>query len=176
MKLQSTPKYLKQLFILAAIVIGLSGSAQAQGTLTWNWTWSGTYSGSGALVTTDVTSAGYNGFSGYLITGITGTFDGQTITSLDPVGSFGSGSGDNLVSNSSPYLDYEGINFTAGLHNYNIIFYNTLYYVGLDLGGVGLGYDSGTFNATTATVPEPSMLALTALGGLSWFSFLRRRK
>ena len=174
-------KHIKQLFILTVAIIGLGSSAMAQGTLTWNWTWSGTYSGSGTLITADAISS-YGSDTGYLITGITGTFNGQTITSLDAVESFRD-DGDNLVSDSSPQLDTEGIVFSTTAETFNIFCHGSLYYIQslanddlYDYEISPFDYDTGTFTATLTAVPEPSTLALAVLGGLSGFGFLRRRK
>jgi hypothetical protein len=64
------------------------------GTRTWNWSYSGSspsYSGSGTCTTEDTlttsTDPYTDGYVGYLITGITGTWKGNTITSLAPLGS-----------------------------------------------------------------------------------------
>ena len=179
---QTIIKYVKTSFLITTTVIGLSLSAHAQGTLNWTWTYqtyagNTSYTGSGTLTTglinggvpTDPESGG-----SAQITAITGTFNGSTITSLLPVNSFDLN--DNTFYNHNPQVDGGGLSFSAGGVDYNIFLLS-------DVSGItevedsNDGYDNGgDFWATLAPVPEPSTLALAALGGLSGLAFIRRRK
>ena len=74
----------------------------------WNWSYSSVTSigGSGTFTTND-------GPSPYLVTGITGTSEGATITSLIPVGDF-FGVNDNLLYSNFPWFaDLGGVAFNT---------------------------------------------------------------
>ena len=80
---------MKKLFLLTATsliaIIGLMfGSVQSASALVWDWNYSGSgITASGTLITNDTPDdSGY-----YLITGITGQRNGDTITGIFPAGS-----------------------------------------------------------------------------------------
>jgi hypothetical protein len=73
---------------LACAGVGIPPPAAQATPLTWDWSWIGIASGNGSgTLTTDPLSAQGD----YLVTAITGTFIGQTITGLLPPGSLPGG-------------------------------------------------------------------------------------
>ena len=163
---------------LAALVVGgLTAAARAD--LTWDWSFTGTTIDYGSLVsgggtlTTDPLSGG-----GYSITSISGTFAGNTITSLDYV--FGdpdntlwtpgyNGQGDDSL------LSYGGLSFDDNTGDAVNIYDNSGTYQAIDF------YESysnfGTFTATEVTAaPEPSqVISLLSLAGMGGAGLLVRR-
>jgi hypothetical protein len=174
---------IKIIFIMVAAA-GLNLSAKAQGTLIWNWTWTGTAtSGGGTLITTNVASTSTakpgtpftDSFIGYLALSMAGTIDGEAIAGLGAPGSFPGTAGDNLVSDGSQPLNfpYGGLTFSTSSQQF-LIFYTAgpnPYTLTPNGGG-----DAGIFTVTLVSVPEPSILVLTALGGLTSCYFFRRKK
>ena len=69
-------------------------------------------SASGVLDTNGVLSGGF-----YTVTGISGTRNGVAISGLNPPSGFGNP--DNLLSPTSPFVDFAGIGYGAGGLNYN---------------------------------------------------------
>jgi PEP-CTERM motif len=138
-------------FALAGLAIAaLCGSGPtAHASIIWGWSWSGsnlfsplypavTDTGSGTL-TTDPLSG-----SSYLITGFSGTFDGTTITGLQPTGSFGGN--DNLLLQSPLPLDGNGLTFLMP-DGSQINLYNS--------GGTSIGYvGKNCFSTGCTTGPD----------------------
>lgn len=171
---------LSSIALIAASVIGVTAAAHAS--VTWDWSWSGAdFSGSGTLTTGPLSSGSYP------ITGISGTFNGQTITALD--GSYqapdntlyvpgNNGEGDDNV------LSYEGVAFDTSDHQidiYDNIGNNGQYLVESTYSNGNAGEDAGAFSATeVGPVPEPVNVALAGFGlilvvGNAGRHFLSRR-
>lgn len=177
--------------LVVALSLAAAVAVQAQGTLSWDWTYSGIAAGntgSGTL-TTQGTQTTINGRTGYLITGITGTFtalDSQTynITSLVGGGS-PSFANDNLLMSANPALWQASVyGFAFNLSNGK--------QVDIFSGGSGSGptyggltstcYVTDEYNVATyanrlsvSQVPEPSSFALGGLGLTSLLVFRRRQ-
>jgi hypothetical protein len=182
MKLRKIFRPLKIIKTSVLIALGClwNMAAIAQGTLTWNWTYAGwqNVSGTGTLTTAaSLTTNGSN--TGYLITGITGTWNPGSalhgsvaaITGLIAVGTMISGSdgtfNDNLLLGiSTPQLDGSGFAFNTSSGQYSLSYYfnfcnasdNLNYVVG------------GDFSAISASpVPEPTTNALLLATAASLF-------
>jgi PEP-CTERM motif len=158
----------------------LTAAGPASADLVYNWTLSGVDSGSGTL------TAGAADGSGFDITALTGTIDGDPIdgllgSPLDPGGPTISPLGafiyDNIVyPGSAPVFDTPGVLFSISGTEGNIwgnngpndySYYMCCYAVAND--------QVDTFALTQAAVSEPSSLALFA-SGLFGLWFVRRRK
>ena len=155
MNLQKTLLLSPSLMLIAAMV----SPASHAGPLQFNMTISGADTGS--LVLTD--PAG-------LISAVTGTFDGSTVTGILPTGSIGIN--DNLLYATSPYLDGSGLSFqlaTLDTHGFAFvnISWNTVqsaYFseqspTSANTGGVAFGPDT----VTLTSVPEPGSASLLLL-------------
>ena len=167
-------------FFIFAGVVGFSGQARA-GVLNWDWSYQTidpgdtSYSGSGTFTTEDTTMTN-GGFTGYLITGITGTMNAETITGIVAPGGFGGN--DNLVAVSSPQLDNSGFTFLTDAGTWYNPFWDASYSAGSENdSGYGGGSDYlGNFSADV--VPEPSqygsLVFLAVAFGIAWRRFSLR--
>jgi hypothetical protein len=111
---------MKNLVLSATVLAATSGLAfapiEAASALSWNWNYSGTGIGANGTFTTNDTPDDL-GF--YLISGITGTRNGETITGLQTTGTPIPGNEpfnvDNLISANSQQLTGDGFGYsTAG--------------------------------------------------------------
>ena len=97
---------------------------QAAGSLIWDWSYSGSGVVASGTFTTNDTPDG-SGF--YLITGITGTRNGETITGLQPVGTPIPGNEpyavDNLIRLGTPQLTGDGFGYSTAGGNFSNPFF-----------------------------------------------------
>jgi hypothetical protein len=169
---------IRQVSILSGIALATSGMvfglSLPSSALTWNWSYSGggTIGGSGTFTTTDGPT------EPFLITGITGTAEGNTITTLLPPRAF---SNDNLLNTSQPQLTGNGVSWENGFGNRFNLFLFSEDGGDYSLFGNVTGQAGGlTFSATPsliepAVVPEPSLLlSFITLGGLMLGGAVRR--
>ena len=187
----------KQIFglTLCLVLLGTAGTASAQSQLTWNWAWNGLiYSGSGTITTDPATyTGGGDGYSGsypiYPITGITGTLDGFAVTGLEygVVDLVGEGPFDLSSYLQYCYLSPDGNPIDGGFFvsvadgsvdrflNFGSDPSPVLYMELVQEGSSITADDWGNGSLTSSPVPEPSLLALASLGGLSLLLFRRRK-
>jgi hypothetical protein len=190
-------KTTKSIFGILTITAALAVQVQAQSTLTWDWTLTGlSLTGNGTLTTeatissvlADPSIPELGTYNGYLITDISGTLNGNSVTGLAAQGSVNNN--DNLILVSAPAIDLPEsqyipyISFPQVDPN-GIAFYTSdgdLWSVilspyqdnptGLDgVWNANSGWlltlnDNDHFSATIEPVPEPSTLALFTMGAL----------
>jgi hypothetical protein len=123
----------------------------------------GTLNGSGTITTSDTSFTGTNGFTAQAITGITGTFNGSTITGLAP-GLFGA---NNLFYSSGPFfVDGNGLGFTtaSGVSANLFITNGTSYRVNTQGAGLLTGLVTASATPLVAAVPEPATWAMMLVG------------
>ena len=138
----------------------------------------GTLNGSGTLTTDDVSFVNaLNGYTAQNITGITGTFNGSTITGLAP-GFMGA---NNLFYLDGPFfVDGNGLGFTtaAGVSANLFVTNGTNYRVNTQGAGLltGLVTARATPVSVAAAVPEPATWAMMLIGFGAVGVALRRRR
>lgn len=181
--------------LLAAAVLGITATAHAN--LTWNWTLSqsGLNNGDvghGTFTTGPLTS------EGYLVTGASGIFDGNTVTGVVDYSDATGAGWDQLLfpSDADPagaLVDLGGIVLTiSGSSNAYAGFYNpedpsnfsSIHDVFSgeinDLTSPGVNHSLLSALMTVTPAPEPSqvvsMLGLAGLGGLGLLGRLRSKK
>ena len=170
----------KTLTILAVSVLTLA--AQAQSTLTWDWsfTWWGSGSpdpGTSGTLTTQDTTTTTNGYTGYLITAMTGLVQGSAIALGDSWRTTGDSQTlpDYLLLTDGT-LDPYGLNYkysptgaSYGIH------LGTWQGQGPDIFSYSSGGSPGGGLFQVVAVPEPSTIALVGMGVAGLFA-VRRRK
>jgi PEP-CTERM motif len=131
------------------------------------------------IVTTDVLVGGY-----YQITGITGDVSGPGGAGPAAISDINTSYGepDNLLSPTSPYLDFDGMAFDAADGISFNVYYNSGVYdvINTISNPVGTGVDNASTVTVSVTeapaqVPEPATLSLLGLG-LAGLGFARRRQ
>ncbi|MEH2355480.1 PEP-CTERM sorting domain-containing protein [Nostoc sp.] len=168
------------------------GTMPAASALSWNWNYSGTGIAANGTFTTNDTP---NDLGFYLISGITGTRNDETITGLQPAGTPIPGNEpfnvDNLISLNTQQLTGDGFGYSTSGGNYSSPFFASFLPTPGYLevfsappiipGFENLGLEDSelpiNFSATIVTVPEPtSILSLLILGTLGTFSVLKHSK
>jgi hypothetical protein len=168
--------------IAVVSVLSLAATGMTAGASTiWTWDYSGSaIAASGTFITVSTPDAS----GGYLITGITGTRNGQLINGLQAPGTSIPGNEPFTVDNllfpgPGPQLTSHGVGFSISDGTYSNPFYAdflpTLEYLEFfSIPGIGHTELPVTFSAAPATTPEPSTFALV-FGGFAVVSgFLLR--
>lgn len=188
---------MKNVALLSAIVLATTsglvfGTMPAASALSWNWNYSGTGIAANGTFTTNDTP---NDLGFYLISGITGTRNGETITGLQAAGTPIPGNEpydvDNLISLNTQQLTGDGFGYSTSGGSYSSPFFASFLPTPGYLevfsappiipGSENLGLEDSelpiSFSATIITVSEPtSILSLLALGTLGAPSVLKRHK
>ncbi len=186
---------MKNLVLSATVLTATSGLVfapmQAEAALSWDWNYSGTAIGASGTFTTNDTP---NDLGFYLISGITGTRNGETITGLQTAGTPIPGNEpfnvDNLISVNSQQLTGDGFGYSTAGGNFVSPFFASFlptpgYLEVFSALPIVPGFENLvspdselpiSFSATIITVPEPtSILSLLALGTLG-AGFVPKRK
>lgn len=174
------------LLTLAALAASTTGQANAA--LIWNWNYSGPgINAAGTFTTVDTP----DGAGFYLITGITGTRNGETITGLQPTGTPIPGnepfSVDNLVRLGGNQLTGDGFGYSTSGGNYASPFFASFLATPGYLevfsappfvtGASNFGPEDSELAVlfSAAPVPEPATVVLIAVG-LGAVGLLRRSR
>ena len=173
------------LAILAVAAAGLTSNVKADQLFDWTFTTTAdVVDGSGTLTADTSGIIVVDDNTGYAVTSFNGTYLGQSVNGLLPVGT---DYADNLIANltgTSEQLDGDGISFTFGTANTSENFWvpdsSDPEYVGPYGSGSDretYGLNNGTFSAVPVAVPEPTnTLALLGTAGISVLFAFRRRK
>jgi hypothetical protein len=173
------------LTLIAVTAAGFTSNLKADQLFDWSFTTTGNVvDGSGTLAVDTSGTVKVDGNTGYAVTSFSGTYLGQNIDGLLPVGTFYA---DNLIANltgTAEQLDGDGISFAFGAtstqENFWVPDSTDAEYVGPYGSGSDretYGLNNGTFVAVPVAVPEPTnALALFGTAGLSLiFAGLRRK-
>jgi hypothetical protein len=114
----------RRVSVALGLVVCLAAASPARAATLWNWSYSAPgITASGTLTTSD--TANSQGF--YLITSISGTRNGETITGLQRVGTAIPGNDgypvDNLIRATGPQMTSHGFGFSTSGGNYANPFY-----------------------------------------------------
>ena len=165
--------------LAALTAAGFTSNLKADQLFDWSFTTTaGVVDGSGTMTVDTSATITVDGYNGYAITSMSGTYGAYNDVTLQPTGTYYA---DNLLASLTPgqeQLDHDGITFSFNsgvLENLWVPHADNPEYVGQ----YGNGSDSetvgpagtrnnGTFVATAVAVPEPAnVLALVGTAGIS---------
>ncbi len=165
---------MKKLISKAALLLAttLAFPTSANAVVVWDWSFTGDVSGSGTLTTNDLEgdAASYPFAQYYTVTGITGAYNGYSITGLD------TNYGGNQLLDATPQLNFSGIFFDYDVFGSPLV--GNFWYSSSDSSYAADGDFLGTFEATKSSVspiPEPETYALM-LAGLALVGAAARRR
>jgi PEP-CTERM motif len=166
--------------VLIALIVGAFAASPAEATL-YDWTIKGGFTGSGTFTTYDTLDPDAEDPGGFLITAMTGTFNGSKITQLDSVGTLFA---DNDFYSSGLHVDDDGWTWHAGSQDYNMFLSDGIDSHGNPTENLLIGFPGipggaskkVTFTFTeVASVPEPATLSLFGMGVIG-LGLTRHRK
>jgi PEP-CTERM motif len=162
--------------VLIVLILGAFATAPAEAAL-YNWTIKGGFTGSGTFTTSNTPDV--DDPTAFLVTAMTGTFNGSTITRLDSIGILFA---DNLFYTSGLHVDDSGWTWHAGTRDYNMFLSEGFDANGptenllIGFPGISGGSKKITFTETAVgSVPEPATLGLFGMGVIC-LGLTRRRK
>ncbi|WP_326538132.1 PEP-CTERM sorting domain-containing protein [Pseudorhodoferax sp.] len=167
-------------FFAAIAVAGALSAPQAWADVVWNWSYGATgIQASGTFTTVDAPDA--DGF--YLITGITGSRNGDAITGLYPTGTAIPGNEpfelDNLVRlGPQDQLTVHGFGFSTASGGYSNPFFADFLSPAtyMEVFTTASSYNEVPVTFTASVVPEPASILLMLAGlGAAGFASTRRR-
>jgi hypothetical protein len=172
-------------FVTASELIFGTIQSAAAATLNWEWNYTGKgINANGTLATTDTPNS--SGF--YLITGITGTRNGVSITGLQTAGTPIPGNTpfniDNLISLNSIQLTGEGFGYSTAAGSFASPFYasftnavlQTPGYLEVFTPSMPLNEEPISFSARIVNVPEPLTIIGSFIGASVGLSMRKKLK
>lgn len=153
-------------------VLILLGSAQS---LYADTTFDFSFAGSGIDASGSVTASFVSGDT-YLVTSLSGTQNGETMTLLPPEGY---ADNDNYFFTPGPFLDIPGVSFSLpGGTDYNVYYDAGTYYEcnNVDDGVCYVGSGVPLTSGSLSPAPEPGTLVLFGTGLLGLAALLRRKR
>jgi hypothetical protein len=158
-------------FAVAAFIAMTVAAVPGAASTVWNWQYSGpAITATGSFTTVESPEAS----GGYLITAITGTRNGQTITGLQTPGTSIPGNEPFIVDDlvflgPGPQLTSDGFGFSTSDGNYSNPFYADFlptpgYLEFFSMPGIGHTELPVVFSATPVATPEPATCALVLAG------------
>jgi hypothetical protein len=169
--------------VLIALIAGAFAASPAEATL-YDFTIKGGFTGSGTFTTSD-TSIDLADPDEFLVTAMTGTFNGSKITQLDPINTLFA---DNVfdpsgLNTQGLYVDDDGWTWHAGSRDYNMFLSdgtdshgNPTENLLIGYPGISGGSKKVTFAVTEVeSVPEPATLGLFGISAIG-LGLTRRRQ
>jgi hypothetical protein len=157
---------MRSISIASAALVAAGTASSAHASLLWDFSFAASPDSASGTLTTDPLNGG-----SYAITGITGTFDGVTITGLAAPGQGPFGT-DNLLYPGPGFLDLDGIGFTLSVGGPETLYGAEGCCTVFDYAN-GFAGSPGAFSASPVTAPEPASAglfgaSLAAIGLLRW--------
>lgn len=159
---------MKKVIFLLSVVLAVAIGASAD---TFNFAYSGAGVTAGGVIT-----ALPQGGTEFLVTGITGFYNGEAITGIVACGTPATTCNnygfqwDNLLFTGEPHFDYYGLLYSTAGGNLVNVYVDGTQYMNWDQSG-GTAITSGSISAT----PEPSTLLMLGSGIIGLAGVIRRK-